>query len=195
MNSSLVYWALHAARLRAASTQTTPAERAALVRHAAGRVSLVELGVMHGATTRLLCEVAGADGVVTAVDPFPPGRLGVSFECAIARREVARGGGARCRFVRATSAAAVAGWTTPIDFLFIDADHAWPAIDHDWRRWTPFVVEGGLVALHDSRPLPGRQVYDSVRYTETVVRQDPAWALVDEVDSLTVVRRLSPPVP
>lgn len=193
MSSSLAYWALHALGLRPASTQTTPAERACLARHAAGRASLVELGVMHGATTRLLCEAAAPDGRVTAVDPFPPGRLGVSFEFAIARREVRRGGGAACRFVRATSGDALAGWRDPIDFLFIDADHSWDGVSGDWLGWSPFVVPGGLVALHDSRPLPGRQVYDSVRYTETVVLRDPAWTAIDVADSLTVVRRVSPP--
>lgn len=193
MNSSLVYWALHALGVRAASTQTTAAERACLARHVAGRASIVELGVMHGATTRLLCQAAAPGGRVTAVDPFPPGRLGVSFEFAIARREVRRGGGAPCRFIRATSAGALAAWRDPIDFLFIDADHSWDAIAADWQGWTPFVIENGIVALHDSRPLPGRQVYDSARYTETVVLRDPAWTVVDVADSLTVVRRVAAP--
>ncbi|MDP1569792.1 MAG: class I SAM-dependent methyltransferase [Vicinamibacterales bacterium] len=192
MHSSLLDWALHAAGLRAASTQTTPAERACLARHAAGRRALVEIGVMHGATTRLLCAAAAPEGQVTAVDPFPPGRLGVSFEYALSRREVARGRGARCRFMRETSAGALAGWGDPIDFLFIDADHSWEGIAHDWHGWTPFVVEGGLVALHDSRPIPDRTVYDTVRFTETVVLPDPAFTVVEAVDSLTVLRRVAP---
>jgi predicted O-methyltransferase YrrM len=190
--SSLVHWAGHALGLRAASTQTTAAERACLTRHAAGRMAIVELGVMHGATTRLLSEAAAPSGQVTAVDPFAPGRLRVSFELAIARREARRGAGARCRFLRRASEDAVRDWTGAIDFLFIDADHSWAAIERDWHGWTPFVVEGGLVALHDSRPMPGRQVHDSVRFTETVVRSDPAFVVVDVVDSLTVVRRVAP---
>ena len=192
MNSSLVYWALHALHLRAAATQTTAAERACLARQAAGRAAIVELGVMHGATTRLLSEVAAAEGLVTAVDPFPPGRLGVSFEYAISRREARRGAGAPCRFLRQTSDAALLDWRDSIDFLFIDADHAWAAIERDWHGWTPFVVEGGLVALHDSRPMAGQPVYDSVRFTETVVLPDPAFSVVETVDSLTVVRRNAP---
>lgn len=193
LSSSLLPWLLHRLGLREASTQTTAAERASLARHAAGRVAIVELGVMHGATTRLLCEAAAPDGLVTAIDPFPAGRLGVSFEYAIARREVRRARGARCRFVRATSAAALAGWRGAIDFLFIDADHSWDAVAMDWYGWTPHVVVGGVVALHDSRALPGRIVHDSVRFTETVVRRDPRWQVIDEVDSLTVVERLVPP--
>ncbi len=192
MTSSLVYWTLHALHLRAAATQTTAAERACLARHAKGRVAIVELGVMHGATTRLLSEAAASNGRVTAVDPFPPGRLGVSFEYAISRREAPRGAGAPCRFLRQTSDAALLDWRDPIDFLFIDADHSWAAIERDWHGWTPFVVEGGLVALHDSRPLAGRPIYDSVRFTETVVLPDPAFSVVETADSLTVVRRIAP---
>jgi hypothetical protein len=49
-----------------------------------------------------------------------------------------------------------------------------------------------VVALHDSRPMPGRQEYDSVRFTESVVLRDPAFTVLDAVDSLTVLQRTSP---
>lgn len=187
-----MHWVLHGLRLREASTQTTAAERECLARHATGREMIVELGVMHGVTTRLLSEVAAPAGQVFAVDPFPPGRLGVSFERAISQREVRRGNGVTCRFVRHTSQDALPGWHGTIDFLFIDADHAWDAISRDWHGWTPFVVQGGVVALHDSRPMPGRQEYDSVRFTKSVVLRDPAFTVVDAVDSLTVLHRTVP---
>ena len=38
-----------------------------------GRRSLVEIGVMHGATTALLRSVMASDGVVTGIDRHPPG--------------------------------------------------------------------------------------------------------------------------
>jgi predicted O-methyltransferase YrrM len=192
MASSLAYWVLHLAGLRPAASQVSAGERACLARHAAGCRSLVELGVMHGATTRLLCEVMAADGVVTAVDPFPPGRLGVSFELAIASREVSRARRGQVRFDRRRSHEAVEHWNEPIDFLVIDADHSWHGIERDWRGWTAFVAPGGIVALHDSRAVPGRPAYDSARFTTDVVLHDDRFSFIEAVDTLTVVRRVAP---
>lgn len=182
-------WLLHAFKLRPADTQTTPAERACLAAYAAGRRNLVEIGVMHGATTRLLSEAMAPDGVLTAIDPFPAGRLGWSFEYAIARREVARGPRRRIVWLRDRSEHAARTWTRDIDFLFIDGDHSWQGIERDWTAWSKFVVRGGVVLLHDSRPLQGRPVHDSVSYTDQVILSDPRFASIDCVDSLTVLQR------
>jgi hypothetical protein len=73
VNSSLVHWVLHGLRLREASTQTTAAERQCLARHATGRGTIVELGVMHGVTTRLLSEVAAPEGRCSRWTRFRPG--------------------------------------------------------------------------------------------------------------------------
>lgn len=39
-------------------------------------------------------------------------------------------------------------WTEPISFLFIDGDH--DQAEADLTAWMPHVVDGGLVAMHDS---------------------------------------------
>jgi predicted O-methyltransferase YrrM len=183
-------WLLHGFALRTADTQTTTAERACLARHAAGRRSLVELGVMHGASTRLLCEAMAPDGTLTAVDPFPVGRLHVSFEFAIARREVSRAPARNVVWRRELSHAVGAAWTVPVDFLFIDGDHSRGGIERDWMAWRGWVAPGGVVLLHDSRPLEGRPVLDSVHYTNEVILKDPHFVCVEAVDSLTVLRRI-----
>jgi len=38
----------------------------------------------------------------------------------------------------------------PIEFLFIDGDHRYNYVKLDVELWTPFMVSGGIVALHDS---------------------------------------------
>ncbi len=189
LNGSAARWLLHGLGLRAADTQTTAAERACLARHARGRSRLVEIGVMHGVTTAVLRGAMREDGVLTAIDPHPAGRLGVSFERAIAEREVAAVPRGRVVLLRKYSRDALAGWTGSIDFLFVDGDHSLRGIDEDWRGWTPFVEPGGIVALHDSRPVPGRPDADSVRYTRDVVTVDARFLVIDAVDSLTVLRR------
>jgi len=176
-------------------TQTTEAERACLARHAASRRRLVEIGVWHGVTTTRLRAAMAPDGVLLAVDPFPTGRLGVSLQRSIARREVARVRNGHVRWVRLTGAEAAeryaAGGEPPVDLVFIDGDHGYDAIRADWEGWSPLVATGGVVALHDSRPTAGRPIHDagSVRFTEAVILQDESFELAEAVDSLTVVRR------
>jgi predicted O-methyltransferase YrrM len=191
-NGAAVRYARYRLGLVGADTQTTAAERACLSRHAAGRRSLVEIGVMHGATTALLRSVMAPEGVVTGIDRHPPGKLRVSFERLVARHELARYPRGSAVLLREWSHDAARHWTTPIDFLFVDGDHSWNGLERDWRDWTPHLVPGGVVALHDSRPMPGRDPLDSVRFTSEVVLHDSRFAVVDAIDSLTVLERRRP---
>jgi predicted O-methyltransferase YrrM len=191
-NGAAVLYVRYRLGLIDADTQTTAAERACLARHAEGRRSLVEIGVMHGATTALLRSVMAPDGVVTGIDRHPPGRLRVSFERLFAKHELARHPRGQAVLLREWSHDAARHWTEPIDFLFIDGDHSWTGIERDWQDWTSYLVPGGLAALHDSRPMPDREVPDSVRFTNDVVLHDPRFAVVDAVDSLPVLERRRP---
>ena len=184
------WWLMHRLRLRGEDTQLTSEERACLARHAAGRRRLVEIGVMHGATTALLRSVMDPAGLLVGVDPHPAGRLGVSLERSIALEAVRRRNGGRVTLLRRTSANALDGWTVPIDFLFIDGDHSWQGIATDWVGWTAFVEPGGAVALHDSQSVSWRPDADSVRYTQEVALADPRFRVKETVDSLTVLERV-----
>lgn len=190
LTGSAAHWVLYRLGFRAALTQTTDAERACLARYATGRRRLVEIGVMHGVSTAQLRRVMDPEGLLTAVDPHPVGRLGVSFERLVAKREVARHPRGRVVLDRRLSHEAARDWTALIDFLFIDGDHSWNGIDRDWRAWSPWVEPGGIVAVHDSLALPGTEPLDSVRYTAEVILVDPRFAPVATVDSLTILRRL-----
>ncbi len=193
LGRSALWWLQYILGRRAADTQVSAAERECVARHAAGRRQLVEIGVMHGATTGLLRSVMHPDGSITAIDPHRPGRLGISFERLIAVREVKRYRRGRAALLRKLSYEAAAGWTEPIDFLFVDGDHSWTGIERDWRDWSPFVIPGGIVALHDSRSVPSRADLDSVRYTQEVILRDKWFRPVEAVDSLTVLERVPEP--
>jgi predicted O-methyltransferase YrrM len=178
-------------------TQTSAAERDALARWADGRRRVVEIGVWHGVTTCRLRAAMAADGVLYAVDPYPTGRLGVSFQFRIARAEVAAVRNGQVRWVRQTGAEAAKSLADElagaVEFLFIDGDHSYEGLAGDWAGWSPLVAAGGVVALHDSRPTPDRPIHTagSVRFTDEVIRRDPRFAVVEEVDSLTVMRRVA----
>jgi predicted O-methyltransferase YrrM len=164
-------------------------ERRCLARHAKGKQALVEIGVYEGATTALFRSVMHPDGAVTGIDPHPPGRLGVSFERWIALREIEQHRRGRAVLLRAFSHEAARTWHQPIDFLFLDGDHSWAAIECDWTDWSSLVVAGGVIALHDSRSVPARPDLGSVAYTEQVILSDPRFELLEQVQSLTVLQR------
>jgi len=181
--------------LAVAETQTTLLERACLVKHAKGRLRLAEIGVWHGVTTRLLRQAMAQQGILFAIDPFLKGRIGFSFQKIIAQTEVVKEWNGTVRWLRMTGQLAASQKEirlAPIDFLFIDGDHSFEGIRGDWETWSPLISKGGVVALHDSRSTSERPIdgAGSVRFTRSVILHDPRFTLVDEVDSLTVMRRI-----
>ena len=188
----LLLWAIG---LRAAETQTTAEERAALARHARDRTPIVEIGVWHGVTTAVLRRAMRGGGVLWAVDPFPAGQLGFSLQKPIAEAEVGRVRNGTVRWVRTTGQAAAAEFEREqreqVALIFIDGDHSYEGLSADWFAWKRLVAPGGLVCLHDSRSTAARDISTagSVRATREIVLEDPDFERIEEIDSLTVVRR------
>jgi hypothetical protein len=130
------------------------------------------------------------DAVLSAVDPFPTGRLGFSAQKRIARYEVAQIPNGTVRWLETTGEGATMGHD-PVDFIFIDGDHSERGLLGDWWAWSDLVVAGGIVALHDSRSTPFRTIEDagSVKVTREIILPDRRFEVIDVVDSLTVLRR------
>ena len=191
----LPHFLLWLAGARAAETQTTNRERAALAARASGRARVVEIGVWHGVTTSVLRRAMAPDGTLWAIDPFPAGRLGFSLQQPIARSEVNRVRNGLVRWVRMTGEAAAKLYREekgpPVEMVFIDGDHSYDGLSRDWHAWSPLTANGGVVCLHDSRSTPDRPIDSagSVVATSEIVLKDPAFELVEEVDSLTIVRK------
>ena len=182
--------------IAAARSKTTPAEHKCLQRHAANRCKLVEIGVWHGVTTRLLRSAMAPDGILFAIDPFPASRFGFSWEKQIAHGEVRREANGQVHFLEMTSAAAadhVRGSFEPLDFVFFDGDHSYKGLALDWSLWAPQVAPGGIIALHDTQsyPDPNTAPTESVRFTRETILADPRFAVLECVDSMTVLMRKS----
>ena len=193
---TLLHYALWRLRLAEATTETTRAERALLASHARGRTRVVEIGVWHGVTSKCLRAAMAEEGELWAVDPYAPGRLGVSFPKLIARGELGAVETGRVRWVEAIGPEAARIWQSEglpaPELVFLDGDHSYESTRADWEAWSDLAGPGGIIALHDSRSTPARRIDEagSLRFTEEVVRRDPRYRLVGEVDSLTVVERL-----
>jgi predicted O-methyltransferase YrrM len=83
------------------------------------------------------------------------------------RRTIAAAGLENCVVaVVADSGAVAAAWRTPLSFLFIDGGHSQVAADTDLDGWSPHLVDGGVLAIHDVFPDPadgGRPPYEIYR--------------------------------
>ena len=84
-----------------------------------------------------------------------------------------------------TSQEAARGWNRPIRLLWIDGDHRYEPAKLDFTLWEPFLVEGGILALHDTIRKQGpkrvlwENVFRSSRFQEIAI-----------VDNITAVRKV-----
>lgn len=130
-----------------------------------GHGAIVEIGSFMGLSTCWLARgsMAANRELVTAVDHFggslehqadepmessilvSEGTTFNRFQENLDRMGVA----AHVQPIRANSADAATTWTEPIRLLFIDGDHSYDGVARDLSLWSPFVVHGGVIALHD----------------------------------------------
>jgi predicted O-methyltransferase YrrM len=170
-----------------------------LLARGAGRV--VEIGVYEAASAVVLCDALGAHAELHLIDPFGhhPSALPRGWGATewASRRVVARaarrGRGPRVVWHVQLSEQAVAGWSEPIDLVFVDGDHSEEACQLDWDRWHPFVSPGGHVLFHDARDgAPGgRGLPGPTAVVDRLFRGDSAllgWEIVAEVDRTVAVR-------
>jgi len=74
--------------------------------------------------------------------------------------------------IRDYSQNAAKNWTLPIDLLFIDGDHTYEGVKHDWEAFSPHVKPFGVVVFHDTAwdldvgPLPDDNPMGVPRFVE-----------------------------
>jgi predicted O-methyltransferase YrrM len=175
-----------------------------LVRLAGGARRVVELGVYEGSSALVFCSALDDSAELHLVDPFvdesgwalPPGWRSTPTAARRAVARAARRGGPAIHWHVARSQDVGRVWTGgSVDLVFIDGDHSPEGCGDDWEVWHGHVAPGGFVAFHDARDgLPGGK--GSPGPTSVVDRLfrsgDSDWRIVEEVDSLVVVRRVRP---
>jgi predicted O-methyltransferase YrrM len=175
--------------------QHTSAEHAAFSRCAEGRSVIVEIGVAEGVSALALREAMAPDAKLYLIDPFHLSRIQMlNFTKRTARRAVASSRRGKVIWIEQFSSDAVKTWSRPIELLVIDGDHAELMVQRDWDEWNRFVTPGGVVAFHDARLFKGgwtAPTYGPVRVVNRLFRdkKNHPWRIVEEVDSLVVVRR------
>lgn len=183
--------------LRPVSGAHTHGEHEALKKWAAGKRSLVEIGVAEGASAVALREVMSQEGTLSLIDPFHLSRVrSVNATKLAAHRAVDRCSNGKVAWIEKLSTAAAKEWSGPIDFLFIDGDHSERGVQQDWDEWHRFVVPGGVVVFHDAAVFPGgwtEKHWGPVKLVDRLFRDAalPGWRIVQQIDSLVVVERFS----
>lgn len=131
--------------------------------------NIVEVGSYLGRSAVLLAEASGNDAKVFAVDPYEfyqvdTGGTGnrkyfiyTTDNKSIMLENVKQAGFAdKVTHIHMKSPDAAKGWQHgEIDLLFIDAMHDYESVKADFDAWSPFVGQGGVVALHDFNSEPG----------------------------------------
>jgi predicted O-methyltransferase YrrM len=167
-----------------------------LKKWATGKANLVEIGVAEGGSAAELREAMSPTGTLWLVDPFHLSRIrGLNATKRAAHRVVGNCKNGSVVWIELFSCDAVIGWEQKIDFVFLDGDHSEEGVRQDWDNWHPFVIPGGVVALHDAAVFPGgwtRQDWGPVKLVDRLFRRQalPQWKIVQEVDSLVVVQRV-----
>jgi predicted O-methyltransferase YrrM len=83
-------------------------------------------------------------------------------------------------------------WSTPLGMVFIDGGHTDSAATDDYRGWSPHVVIGGLLAIHDvfADPAVGGQAPYGIYRTAL---SSGAFVEVGVLGSLRLLRRMAVP--
>jgi predicted O-methyltransferase YrrM len=124
-----------------------------LARGLSGRGSIVEIGSYKGRSTICLAlgSRAGAGVPVFAIDPH----RGVAYDDFLRNL---RGAGVedRVTHIRAPSQEAHRHFPEqPVELLFIDGNHTYAGVKRDVLDWLPRLVEGGVLAMHDTTNFAG----------------------------------------
>lgn len=184
--------------LRGVIAGHTQAEETLLIKYATGCKTIVEIGIAEGASALELRQVANPSATVYLIDPFlATGSFPyVNITKFVAHRYVNSVNNAKVSWLEDYSFNISKNWQESIDFLFIDGDHSYNGCLQDWIEWSPFVIKNGIVAFHDGRVFPNGWTSEetgSVRVVNELFESgnNPNWRIVDQVDSLVVVQKIS----
>jgi predicted O-methyltransferase YrrM len=156
-----------------------------LARDCSGTGVIVEIGSWKGKSTICLGlgSRAGRGVRIFAVDPHADYRHG-EFKDNVERAGI----GDLVTPVKGLSQQVVSDFDQPIELLFVDGSHDEELVREDFDKWVPKVVEGGVVAFHDTtwhdgpRKVVAEKIFGSRQFADvrfvigstTIARKVPA---------------------
>lgn len=176
------------------NSQTTKAEQAAIAKYAKDARKAVEIGVFEGVNTVIIGKALEDDGTLYAIDPFFKGKLGICYHEKISKHQIAKNKlNNKVQFISKLSFDAIDDVPEAVDFIFIDGDHSLEGIRKDWDLFSKKVMQGGIIALHDTTvPKHDSTVANlgSCQYFNSHIKFDARFKVIDTVDSLNILQRI-----
>lgn len=83
-----------------------------------------------------------------------------------------------------TSEEAAKDFTEPVEFIFIDGDHKYEKVKQDFELWFPKLINGGIIAFHDTVSWPGPR-----RVVKKYIYKSRYFKNVGFVDSITFAQK------
>jgi predicted O-methyltransferase YrrM len=134
---------------------------------------VLEIGTFLGGTLCILCRLSAPCAVIISVD-LPGGEFGGgqsklrsllyhTFGKSFQRMHLIRGDSHSEEV-----AARVRHIAQSLDVLFIDGDHTYDGVKHDFLSYSPLVRPGGIVAFHDIAEHPMKAGGDVPRFWNEV---------------------------
>ena len=170
-----------------------------LARRASGRGAIVEIGSWKGKSTIWLARGCqrGAGQSVYAIDPHTGssehhaqyGAVNTVKEFG----ENLRRAGVEANVIPRvmTSAEAAATFAEPVELIFVDGGHEYELIKRDFELWFPRVIDGGVMAFHDTTLHKGAGWPGPKRLVEEQVYRSTRFRDVRFVDSITVGEKVA----
>lgn len=171
-----------------------PAFLAALAAQVPAGQCIVEIGSYRGRSTIALAYGAPDGVLVYAVDPHEEHTvMGLPFGMADNQAfmaNVSRAGlGHKIRVVNLPASVGRKHWFgwQNVGLFFIDGAHEYDAVRQDVEVWGWYLVNGGLLTLHDSSG-----TWEGPTRTADELRRDEGWTEVDGCAYTRVFRKIAP---
>ncbi len=166
-------------------------DEASLLETLASKVTdgcIVEIGSFRGKSTVRLANGARLSGCeVYAIDPHDPFNdngtwFGIEDRAVFLKNILDAGVADIVKPVFLKShVAGGCGWKEPIGLLFIDGDHTYEGVKRDIKCWVKHVVNGGLIAFHDSW-------FEHVSRAISELLEDTRYQVTAKADATTVIQ-------
>lgn len=84
---------------------------------------------------------------------------------------------------------AVRDWNRPIRLLWIDGDHRYEQVKRDFLLWEPHVIDGGIIAMHDTirKKGPKKVLWECIFLSDRF----KAISIIDNITAAKKVRKIS----
>lgn len=140
--------------------------------------NIIEVGTDNGGTLFLFSQISGGNSNIISVDinHYSKNKLDLFRSFGVTSHARIYNICVNTKSIDEMALKELLPTKDPVDLLFIDADHTYEAVRHDFQIFSPLVRTGGIIGFHDITPGEGNGVpkfwgelknnYSSVEFRE-----------------------------